>query len=206
MFDLPPPDPAIEISLASRGMSKGLSQTDGPQIVARGEIGLGAFYAGTQYRNLDSASADGEIWAFAGVRGEVGGFALNAGVNWKRWIATEGRPDRTSLELHASASRAIGAVTPRLTVHYSPDDLGGGGESLYVEGGATWRVARGTSLVANAGRRERAGGSDYTSFNAGISREIVRNVSADLRYYDTDRSGVDETYRGRLVGALRIRF
>ena len=37
MFDLPPPDPGIEFVVASRGMSKGIAQTDGPQalILAR---------------------------------------------------------------------------------------------------------------------------------------------------------------------------
>ncbi len=35
MFDLPPPEPGIEIVVASRGMSKGVAQTEGPQLVVK---------------------------------------------------------------------------------------------------------------------------------------------------------------------------
>jgi hypothetical protein len=34
-FGLPPADPGIELTVASHGMSKGLGQTEGPQIVPR---------------------------------------------------------------------------------------------------------------------------------------------------------------------------
>ena len=206
MFELPPFDPGIEIVAASQGMSKGLRQTDGAQIVIRPELALGPFFVGGQYRNLDSPSADGELWGLAGLRGEAGGFALAASIIYKRWIATNGRPDRDAVELHGSAARPIGPVTARLAVHYSPDDLGSTGASLYVEGGATLRIAAGTDLLAHASRRERDNGPDYTAFNAGISHNILRHFTAELRYYDTSRSGVDDTYRGRLVASLRMRF
>lgn len=206
MFDLPPPDPGIEISLASQGMSKGLRQTDGPQIVIRPELAFGPVFFGAQYRNLSSPSADGELWAVAGLRGEAAGFALSASVTFKRWIATSGRPDRDAIELSATASRPLGPLTPRLAVYYSPDDLGSGGASLYVEAGAALRIAPGTNLLASASRRERSNGPDYTAFNAGVSHSFLSRFTAELRYYDTNRSGVDATYRGRLVAALRAQF
>ena len=40
-FDLPPPDPGIEISVATRGMSKGIAQTEGPQMIARSSVKFG---------------------------------------------------------------------------------------------------------------------------------------------------------------------
>lgn len=206
MFDLPPPDPGIEISVASRGMSKGLSQTDGHQLVIRPELGFGPVFFGVQYRNLSSPSADGELWAMAGLRGQAAGLDLSTGITFKRWIGTRGRPDREAVELIASASRALGPVTPRLTVHYSPDDLGSGRASFYTEAGATVRIAAGTNVFANASRRERAGGADYFAFNAGVSHVLLSHVTAELRYYDTNRGAIDETYRGRLVAALRVQF
>ena len=42
----PPPDPGIEIVLATKGMSKGLSQTDDAQLVVRGELAFGSFFLG----------------------------------------------------------------------------------------------------------------------------------------------------------------
>lgn len=199
MFDLPPPDPAIEISLAGQGMSKGLRQTDGPQIVIRPEMAFSPIFVGAQYRNLSSLSADGELWGLIGLRGEAGSFDLSASVIFKRWIATTGRPDRDAIEFNASVSRPLGAVTPRLAIYYSPNDLGSGGASFYVEGGATLGIAPDMDLFVNASRRERTGGPDYSGFNAGVSYGFLRHLTADLRYYDTTRSGIDETYRGRLV-------
>ena len=40
IFDLPPPDPTLEISVASSGYSKGLAQTDGMQVLIRPESGV----------------------------------------------------------------------------------------------------------------------------------------------------------------------
>ena len=42
MIDLPPPDPGVEIVLATRGYSKGLAQTDGVQGIGRVELVFGS--------------------------------------------------------------------------------------------------------------------------------------------------------------------
>lgn len=202
----PPPDPGVEIVIATQGMSKGLRQTIGPQLVARTTLDWGPLLLGVQYRNLSSPSADGELWAFAGLEADVAGFQLGAGVTGKRWIATRGRPDRTAVELNASAARAFGPVTLRAALLYSPDDLGAGGASVYVEGGATLRLGAATSLAAGASRRQRAGAPDYTAFTAGLVRRLSPCVSAELRYYDTSRSGLGAIYGARGVAALRFRF
>ena len=65
---LPPPDPGIEISIASTGMSKGISQTDGAQLVARGELAFGNAYVAALAKNLDSPSTEGELQLSAGGR------------------------------------------------------------------------------------------------------------------------------------------
>lgn len=208
MFAAPPPafDPGVEIVIATQGMSKGLRQTTGPQLVARTTLDWGPLALGVQYRNISSPAADGELWAFAGLEANVAGFQLGAGVTGKRWIAARGRPDRSAVELNASASRAFGPVALRAAILYSPDDLGAGGASLYVEGGATLRLTAATSLGAGASRRTRAGASDYTAFTAGLAHRLSPHVSAELRYYDTDRSGLGAIYGARGVAALRFRF
>ena len=46
MIAAAPPQPSIEIVVASRGISKGLAQTNGPQLVVRPEIAFGKLFVG----------------------------------------------------------------------------------------------------------------------------------------------------------------
>ena len=206
MFDLPPPDPGLEILLASQGMSKGLRQTEGPQLLVRPEVGFGPVFVAGYYKNVTSTSADGEAAAVAGLRSGAAGFDLTGSVTHKWAVGDDGPGDRDSFEFFASASRRFGPVTPRLSVTWSPDDLGSAEESLYVEAGATVALPRGLTAGASVSRRERDGGTDYTAFNAGLSYAVTGQLSADLRYYDTDRSGLGEIYEARVVASLRLRL
>ncbi|HEV2818198.1 MAG TPA: hypothetical protein VGW40_13380 [Allosphingosinicella sp.] len=206
MLDLPPPDPALEIVIASQGMSKGIRQTDGVQLVVRPELASGPLFVGGLVKNVSSTSADFEVHALLGLRGEAAGFDLSASAAAKFGVGGRGHADRDSVEFQLAASRAFGPLTPRIALTWSPDDLGGVGESLYAELTASLRLGGHASLSAGLGRRERAGAPDYTAFNAGASWSFSRTIALDLRYYDTAQSGLGAVYEPRLVGALRLRF
>lgn len=206
MFDLPPPDPAIEIHVASRGYSKGLSQTDGGQLLIRGELASGPFFTQAQWKNVDNAHANGEAIFLVGVRGRLAGFDLNATAGYKRLTGLHGATDEDTFEFTASASHAFGPIVPRLGLTYSPDDLGGTRRSLYAEAGASVRVAGHTSLFASVGRRERSGGDDYTAFSAGVTQQLGSHVTAELRWNDSAQSARGDAYEGRAVASLRVRF
>ena len=68
MFDLPPPNPAIEFSVASRGMSKGVAQTDGPQLVVKPSLGLGSVQLGAahKFQTAVREPTDDHSWEFTG--------------------------------------------------------------------------------------------------------------------------------------------
>jgi predicted porin len=206
MLDLPPPDPGIEISIASQGMSKGLRQTDGPQIVVRPEVAFGPVFVGGFAKNVSSPNSDAEAAVLIGVRTSAAGFDLTASATYKVAVASVAGFDDEILEVMAAASRRFGPLTPRLSVIWSPDDLGGTGRSTFAEAGASYTFAPGATVSAAVGRREREGGSDYTAFNAGASYTLAEHFTLDLRWYDTDRSGLGEIYRARLVGSVRARF
>jgi uncharacterized protein (TIGR02001 family) len=206
MIDLPPPDPSLEIVVASQGVSKGLRQTEGVQVLARAELGIGPLFLGTFIKNVTSATADSEAAVLVGLRGDVGGFALSGSAAYKWNMGDRGQADIDTVEFITTASRRIGAITPRLSLTYTPDDLGGTRESLYAELGAGYAIRSGTSASVAIGRRERDGGPDYTTFNAGVTQTLFRNVSADLRYYDTAQGDFGETYRSRVVLSARARF
>src|SRR3546814_9962568 len=93
MIDLPPPDPSLEIVLASRGISKGLAQTTGPQLLVRAELASGPVYIGISAKNVSSPTSDGEAWAILGSRKSIGGFDLAGSAAWKRLIAPVGNID-----------------------------------------------------------------------------------------------------------------
>ena len=52
-FGLPPPDPAIELFVASRGMTQGLSQSDGPQVIPRAYVRFGEVQVGADVLERD---------------------------------------------------------------------------------------------------------------------------------------------------------
>jgi hypothetical protein len=204
MFALPPFDPGIEISAASHGMSKGVSQTDDGQFIAKLFVAHGDVQAGTQWKNVSQSGASGEFSAFLNVSHRFGALQLTGGGAYK--ISTGAKPgwDQRSLELNAAATRKLGRFSLRVGGIYSPDDLGPAGQSLYVEGGPSFDLDKGLRISANVGRRERDGAPDYTAFNAGVTKTVFKRLSLDARYYRTDRTRLGSTYRDRLVLTARL--
>lgn len=205
MWDLPPADPGIEIVIASRGMSKGIAQTDGPQAVVKPSVRFDWLQLGGQWKNVTTSNAEGEASVFANVSKKVGTLQLSGGITYKVLTSAPPNTDSRSIELAAGASRKFGPVTARVNLVYSPDDLGSARESLYVEGGPSVQLPKGWSVSAAVGQRHRRGGADYTSFNAGVSK-AVKMLQLDLRYYDTAQSNLGEVYRARVVGSVRLSF
>ena len=206
MLDLPPLDPCVEIVVASRGMSKGIAQTDGPQLVVRPFVKVGDVQLGAQWKNVTSAVAGGEGALFVGFGREVAGFQLSLQASRKFQTGVKEPTDDHSWEFTGALSRKLGPVTLRGSLIYSPDDLGGAGRSLYWEAGPALDLGKKFKLGANIGHRARQGGDDYTSFNAGASTTIVPRVTLDLRWYDTNRHELGENFQGRAVASARLAF
>jgi hypothetical protein len=206
MFDLPPIEPHIEISVASEGVSKGVRQTEGPQLVIRPELGVGPLTFGGYWKNVDSSSAEGEAGLSAALRQSLAGFDFGLSAAYKFNTSTRGPLDGEAAEFAGSVGRRIGPVTARASLTYSPDDLGSTGESFYWEGAVTYALRSSTRVSAALSRRERDGGPDYTAFNIGVTQTLWRGISADLRYFDTGESALGEIYEGRVVASLRARF
>lgn len=206
MFDLPPPDPGFEIVIASRGMSKGLAQTEGPQFVPKAFVQFGAVQLGGQWKNVTSTAAEGEAAAFVNVTKKLAGFQFTIGAAYKFQTEVHGDPDSDSFEFSGAVTRKFGKLGGRASVIYSPDDLGSAERSVYLEGGPTLDVGKFVKLSANLGRRERVGSPDYTSFNAGVSVAPIKTLTMDARYYDTAQSELGETFHNRVVVSARLSF
>ena len=206
MWDLPPPDPGFEISVASRGMSKGVAQTDGVQFIPKAHLQIGDVQIGGQWKNVTSTVADGEAAVSVTYAPKVGPYQLSFGGAYKFQTNVKSETDDTSWEFTGSASRKFDRLTVKGSAVYSPDDLGTSGHSLYLEGGPSFEINGTTRVSANIGHRTREAGVDYTSFNAGISKTLFKKATFDLRYYDTAQSDLGEIYHGRVVLSGKLAF
>ena len=207
VFGLPPPDPAFEFSVASRGMSKGIAQTDDePQAVLKASAKSGPLEIGEQWKNVTSTSAKGEAAVFVNVNHAFGKLRLNGGAAYKFQTWVSGNPDADSFEFTTGANAAFGRVSLRAVAIYSPDDLGAAKQSLYLEGGPAFDLTKTTKASANIGRRERDGAPDYTSFNFGLSKTFEKSIVVDLRYYDTAQSDLGRQFKPRVVLSGRVTF
>jgi hypothetical protein len=206
MIDLPPPDPGIEIVIASRGMSKGIAQTEGPQLVAKPSVKFGDVQVGGQWKNVTSTVAGGEGAIFVGWSRAVASFQFSLQASHKFQTGVREPTDDHSWEFTGGISRKLGAITLRGSAVYSPDDLGPAERSFYWEAGPALDVAKHFKLSANIGHRSRRLGDDYTSFNLGASTTIVPRTTIDLRWYDTSRHELGENFQGRAFVSARMAF
>ena len=206
MIDLPPADPGIEVTIASRGISKGIAQTEGPQIVVKPSIQTGPVQLGGQWKNLSSPTARGEASLFANVAPKVGGFQLSLGAAYKFQTGVREPTDDKSWEFTGHVIRKFGRLSLKLAAIYSPDDLGTARRSLFVEGGPTLEVGKTMRLSAAVGRRDRVDGDDYTAFNAGIAKTLFKGLTLDARYFGTNRSSLGEFYQDRVVLSAKMSF
>ena len=203
---LPPSPPTIEASVASRGISKGIAQTDGPQAVIRAELPVGSIYVATYAKNVTSTTADGEGGLTTGIRTKVAGLNVSASATWRIAISPISGSDSQSLELAGSVARKFGRLTPQLSVIWSPDDLGPTRRSFYYEASVAYSISSKTSISTAVGHRERTGGLDYTAFNVGINHKLSPHITADLRYYGSDRHNLGYTYQPGLIASVRMKF
>lgn len=205
-FDVPPPVPALEVSIASRGYSKGVAQTDGPQVVVRPEVTFGGLRIAAYGKNVTSSQFDGEIGVSIGYKRVFGKTELAGSATVKRLVDAGPCADTSALELNVTVARSRGAFKPKVSLTYSPDDLAATGRSAFWEAGSTYQLDKNFSLQAGIGIRSRTGGANYTSFTAAATRSIGRRFTIEVRLYDTNRDAIGDYYRRRAIVSLRARI
>lgn len=206
MFFLLPLDPGFEMVVSTPGMSKGVEQTRGPQVIPKAYVQIGDLQLGAQWKNVTSPSAEGEGAAFVSAVRKLGAYSVAVGAAYKFQTGAKPGTDSDSFEFTGAVNRKIGRLSLKIGAIYSPDDLGGTKQSLYVEGGPSFDLTKTLKLSASLGHRSREGNVDYTAMNVGLTKALARGFAMDLRYYRTNRGKVDEIYRGRAVLSGRWTF
>jgi hypothetical protein len=202
MLALPPIDPAVEIIVATTGMTQGTAQTDGGQIKPRLYLKIGQVQAGLLWRNIDSDLAGGVGVIFVRTSRKVGRVQLDGGIAYRIRTGVKVPHKSHAWEFNAGMRRDFGRVSLGGIVEYSPREFERG-YSLYVEGGPTVTFGKTLKVSANVGRRERRGAPDYSAVNFGLTKTVIDSLAVDLRYFATSKPEIGERYRSRLVASAR---
>ena len=197
--------PVLQISIFSSGNTKGIAQTRHAQVIGRVELDFGHFYVATYVKNVTAPTWNGETAAIIGLRTKWQGFNIAGSATLRQAIDAKPGTDATAPEFAASIARPIGRFTPIVSAIYTPDELGASKTSFYIEGGASYTLAKGLAASAGLGRRHRVLALDYTAWNAGLGWSPSKHFALDARYWDTDGPSV-WPYKRRLVVSAIAKF
>ena len=198
------PEVAWNLGVTSDYVFRGYSQTsEDPAIFGGVDVTAGSFYAGAWASNVDFGDdTDAEVDIYGGYRTEVSGFAVDVGVVGYLYVSQPAGADYDYAEFKAAASRAFGPVTLGAAVYWSPDFFGADEEATYVEANAAFSPAAKWTVSGAVGHQALDVNADYATWNAGVAYAVTDNVAIDVRYHDTDVTGVLSD--DRVVGALKF--
>ena len=200
---LPPPVPGFELFVASHGMSEGLSQTDGPQVIPRLTIRMGELQLCAQWRNVSSHAASGIAAFFVKWSHKRGDTQLDFATLYRVRTAPASGLVHHAWEFDGAFRHSFGKFGVRAIAEFAPKEFDAG-SSFYGEIGPTLQVGRTTTASTNIGRRQRDGAPNYTTFNAGVTRLVGGKLSLDARVYGTDRARLGSRYRTRFIVSARV--
>lgn len=197
---------AFNASAVSDYVFRGFSQSDErPALQAGVDLTAGVFYAGAWASTVDFGDGtDAEFNIYGGVNTEAAGYEWGLGVVGYVYAGPPSGSDYNFVEVQASVSRAIGAVTLGGQVAYSPDFYGIDEEATYVEANLAVETSPKVTVSAALGHQWLDVGDDYLTWNVGLSYAFTDVLSADIRFHDTDTSA--PTGDGRIAVTLSAAF
>lgn len=199
---LPSPVPVVQLSIFSSGTTKGIAQTRHAQVIGRVELDVGHLYVATYVKNVTAPTWNGETGAIIGLRTKWKGFNVAASATLRQALGAKPGTDATAPEFAASIARPMGRLTLILSIIYTLDEPGPTKESVYIEGGASYKITKALTASGGIGRRQRVLAIDYTAWNAGLSWSASKHFSIDARYWDTDGPSVWPYKRRFVVSAV----
>ena len=175
---------------------------------------MGIGYAGAWLSNVEFPNAAGrsdgtdfEFDLYAGVKPTLGAVTFDLGVIYYGYADQPSGANYDYWEGKVAASIPAGPVTLGAALFYSPEFFGKTGDAVYSEVNFSTAIPDSKFSVSGAlGYQQVQGPLDYMTWNAGIGYAFTDNLSADLRYIDTDSHSFGKNYGSRLVGGLKFVF
>lgn len=194
---------SYNIAATNNYVWRGISQSDKDAAVQGGiDYANGSFYAGTWASNVDFGSdASLEVDLYAGLKPTVGNWAFDIGAIYYSY------PDEDSLnfgELKAGFTHPLGKGSIGGTLYTNWETL----ENPYYELNAAypltdkWSVSgafgkQEGDFTAYAGTPKEKAYDSYTTWNVGVGYALTKNLSLDVRYWDTGDHAIGWTSGGR---------
>ena len=183
---------SFNLGVATDYVYRGISQTnEDPQISGGVDAEIGSIgYVGVWASNVDfGTSTDAEVDVYAGIKPTLGAVSLDIGVIYYGYVDSPSGSDEAFWEGKVAASVPAGAGTLGAEFYYSPDFYGGTGDATYLEVNGSMPLGDSKFSVSGAlGRQWVDVGTDYTTWNAGVSYALTDNFGLDLRYSGTTES------------------
>lgn len=184
------------VSMTTDYVFRGVTQTDnGPAIQGSFDWSNDMWYAGAWASNVDDFSADAsmELDLYVGITPTTGP------VNWDLALVGYFYPgaadDAGEFDYYEGIVGASTDLTEQFSVGaqlaYSPEFFGDTGEGLYYELNGTFAASEALSFSGAFGTQDVDTTGDYDTWNLGGSL-AMHGFTFDLRYHDTDISGLDE--------------
>lgn len=198
----------FNLGVASDYVFRGVSQTDeDPQVFGGADLSVGRFYAGAWGSNVDfNDTTDAEFDLYAGFTPTVGVVSLDLGLLYYGYVDQPSGADLDYLELKAAGSVPLGPATLGAQAYYSPNYYAGVDHAFYYEVNGAFSPTEKLSFSAALGRQQVSGAGDYTTWNVGVGYALTDHLGLDLRYHDTDKHSLGDTYGSRAVVSLKAAF
>lgn len=201
-------DISFNVGAASDYLFRGVSQTnEKAQVFAGADVSMGSFYAGTWASNVDFGDGtDAELDFYGGYTTTLGIVSVDVGVLYYIYFDAPPGPSPNYVEVAGKADIPIGPATVGAQASFTPDYYGTGGNAWYYELNTSYSPNDTLTFNAALGRQEIADGGTYTTWNAGIAYAVTEHLALDLRYHDTSRHSLGNTYGNRVVATIKATF
>jgi uncharacterized protein (TIGR02001 family) len=202
------PQFAYSVTAANNYVFRGVSQTSNdPAVFGAARVTEDQFYSGFGIENVNfHNSIAAEYDLSAGWTPKIAGFRFDFGVIRYGYINEPAFTHIDTVEFKAVALHDFGPVTLGTAVYYTADFFGTGHKAVYFEGRASYRITKKLLIGGTLGRQTIDKGIDHDTWNAGVNYAFTKNISLDLRYYDTDEHRLGSDYHSHFVAAIKAAF
>ena len=216
---------SYNVGVASDYIFRGVSNTnEDPQVFGGVDATYGIGYVGVWASNVDFGTSEpsAEIDIYAGVKPTIGDVNLDLGVIYYGYVKDEAPESNRTIaypgqfgyfEVKAAASKAFGPATVGVAGYYSPEFPADGGQAVYVELNGSMPAGEKLTVSGAFGHQSvdakgyYAGiDGEYSTWNLGVTAAITDNLSADIRYSDTNGHEYGEIFGQHFTVSLKAAF
>lgn len=199
------PEVSFGLSAATDYLWRGVSQSDNHAAVfATVNVAYKGFYAGAGTENVDFLGINQEYDLWGGYVLPLGPVKVDAGFVRYGYVDSPVKIDTLEGKLALTAPVGKGSVTA--AGYYTGNYFGSSDPAFYAELSGSYPLMDKLSVRAAVGHQQIShSAGDYTTWNAGLSYQVLPGAAVSVGYFDTDRPD-NRLSRSRVVGSFAVSF